>query len=161
MTSPGGLLNSLLHFSDPYLPLANSMTSKPTQMQAQASGLPSPSENTGEHGVSSPVGRLWTRSETSAGQKRSVSSSSSGQSQGLDTLADTLRSTVITKASLKDGGISGARTLPQTEFFVESTTSLNHLTTPSPFIQKQPSRPSFQRHLPSSQLHVTRVPASS
>ena len=111
------------------------MTSKPSQMQALASGLPSPSEIVGELGGSSLVGNCWMESRTLAGQKLSASSFSSGQSLGLDTSVGILRSMMITRGSSKDGGTSETKIQPQTESSAESTPSSNHITSLSPFTQ--------------------------
>ena len=111
------------------------MTSKPSQMQALASGLPSPSEIIGELGGSSRVGNHWMESKTLAGQKLSASNFSSSRSLGLDMLADTLRSMVITRGLSKGGGTSEAKIRPQIESSAESTPSLNHITSLSPFTQ--------------------------
>ena len=111
------------------------MTSKPSQMQALASGLPSPSEIIGELGGSSRVGNRWMESKTLAGQKLLASSFSSGQSLGLDTLADTLKSMVITRGSSKGGGTSEAKIQPQIESSNKSMPSLSHITSLFPFTQ--------------------------
>ena len=112
-----------------------SMTSTPSQMQVLASALPSPSRTDGGHGISSLVGKHKTDSATSDGQKPLVSSSSSGQSHGLELLEGILQSMVITKESLRPGGISGVGIKPQTVCFAESTHSSSSLTIPSPSIQ--------------------------
>ena len=114
-----------------------------------SSGSRSPSRIAGEHGASSPVGRPWTESETSDGQKPLVSSSLSSRSPGLDLLAGTLRSTAITKGLSRLGGISEVKTEPLTEFFVEFTHSSNNFITPSPSTQLMfPVKPTQQTLLP-------------
>ena len=106
-TRHGGLLNLHRLFTDPSLPPSSCMTSKPSQMQVRASGLPSPSKADGELGVSSQDGRLWMEKGTLDGQKQSASSSWSRPSPGLDTLADTLKYTGITKELSTPGRILG------------------------------------------------------
>ena len=108
-TSPGGLLSLLPPFSDSSLPPSNSMTSKPSLMQVQASGLPSPSVIIGEPSALSQDGKPSTESGTLAGRKLLASSCSSNPSHGLGALVDTLRSMVITKEWSRPGGTLEAK----------------------------------------------------
>ena len=135
MTSRGGLLSSPLCLQDPSLPPSPFPTYMPSLMQVQASALPSLSVASGELGVSSPDGNRSTVSVTSVGQRHSDSNSSSGRSLGLEVLAGVLKSSGITKESLRVGGTSGAETNPLTSSSAGYIPSSSSSTTHSPSSQ--------------------------
>ena len=105
-----------------------------SQMQVLASGLPSPSKIDGEPGASSQAGNTWMDPKTLVGPNPLVSSSSSERSPGLETLADILRYTEITKELSKAGGTSEVGTNKPTSSFDEYIPSSTASTIPSPYI---------------------------
>jgi hypothetical protein len=102
------------------------MTSRPTQMPAQALALASSSATGGGHGDSSQAGKQMV--VKSAGPKQSDLNSSSERFALLhaDHISNILRSSVITEELSRAGGKAVAEINPQMKSFAEFMSSRRH-----------------------------------